>query len=151
MNRLRNKTQFGFSLIEVIVTLALGALVMATFLSVATSGLKHVRSIKRVERLHSNAVFLSNMFTYWIKKGENLKVTPPSTLEIEIPNSNPKTITEINDIIVLDGEALTSNDVKATLDFTEMERSVRIKFTLETDGGEETLSFKTTVARRNNP
>lgn len=145
------KSGAGFTLVETIVSLGLGLLVTGMILSIFTVGLSHIRNMKNNEGLHSNAVFLLNTLTYWIKQGENLSVTPPSTLEITLPDSSVKEITkDINNDITIDGTKFNTDDVELTiLNFTQMARSVQINFTLKSRLGTETLSATTTIAQRN--
>ena len=152
MNKVRNKREAGFTLIEAIASLALGIALATIIVLVVTPGLRHVRETKSMERLHANAVFLSNTFAYWIKQAENLTVPTPSTLQIRMPDLTTKTITKDPSRILIDGNAFTSEDVQVTeLTFTKMARSVRVNFQLASPTSGETLSITTTIAQRNSP
>lgn len=147
---IKNKT--GFTLIETIVGVALGILVITTIMAVVTAGIIHIRVIRHFERLHSNAIFLVNTLTYWVKQGDALSVTStPPILEIRLsPPSPPKIVTQNGDNITIDGVVFNSNDIQLTnLAFTKMPRSVQVNFTLKTKGANETFSATTTIAQRN--
>jgi len=141
----------GFTLIESIVALSLGIVVVVMIVLIVMPGLKHTHEIKQTERLHSNALFLLNSLTYWIKQGENLTVVAPSVLEIKLPNSSIKTISKSDDHILVDSIAFTTNDVRVTdLSFIPMDNSVRISVTIEDNSGlNKSLSIETAIARRN--
>ena len=152
MNRVKNKEEAGFTLIEAIASLALGIALATIIVLVVTPGLRHVRETKSMERLHANAVFLSNTFAYWVKQAENLTVPTPSTLEIRLPDLTAKTITKTSNRVLIDGAAFTPQDVQVTaLTFTKMARSVQVSFQLASPTSGETLSITTTIAQRNSP
>lgn len=144
------KSGAGFTLIETIVALALGLLVTVMVLSVFSSGLSRIKDVKNTESLHSNAVFLFNTLTYWIKQSKDLNVTPPSELEIVLPSSS-KIITKTADNkITLNGLQLNTDDIEVTtLTFTPLAKSVQINFKLQTKNGDKTFSATTTIAQRN--
>jgi type II secretory pathway pseudopilin PulG len=146
LNKKKNKS--GFTLMETIVALGLGLLATTMILYIVTTGFGYIRAIKNAENLHSNANFLLNTLTYWVKQGKNLTASN-STLEIELPNSSVKTITKTGDRIMLDGVPFTSDNIQVTeLNFTKMSRSVQIRFTIKAKSGNETFSATTTIAQR---
>jgi prepilin-type N-terminal cleavage/methylation domain-containing protein len=146
---LSKKNKSGFTLLETLVAIGIGLVATAVLFHIFTFGLKAIRTIQNTESLHSEANFLLNTFTYWIKQGGNV-TTSGSTLEIEFPDSSITTIaTSSDDRITLDGTPITSDNIKVTdLNFTKMSRSVQIRFTIEAKSGDETFSATTTIAQR---
>jgi len=150
MNKLINKKKNGFTLTEVIVVISLGALIGIMVLAIITPGLRYIKTTKKIEYLHSDALFLLNKLNYWIKQGKKLTVTNPSTLEIKLPDDSEKIITKDSDNLNFDGVTFNSDDIKITeLNFTQLNRSVRINITLKVDGADKTFSATTTIAQRN--
>lgn len=131
--------------------MALGLVAGTMIMLVTSGGLKNIRHLKQQERLHSNAIFLADVFAYWIKQGENLTVNG-SSLEISLPDLPKKTISLEAEAVKLDSGVLTTSDVVVTgLTFTKLKRSVQIQIALKSKNANETLSITTTVAQRNNP
>ncbi len=150
MNKLINKKKNGFTLTEVIVVISLGALIGIMVLAIVTPGLRYIKTTKKIEHLHSDALFLLNKLNYWIKQGKKLTVTSPSTLEIKLPDDSIKEITKDSDNLNLDGVTFNSDNIRVTeLNFTQLNRSVRINITLKVDGADKTFSATTTIAQRN--
>ena len=164
---LNDKKEKGFSLVEVIIAISINLLVVITIMAVFFPGLKHVRMIKNDRNLHSSTQLLINQFNYWIKQGANIEVIevepedPEDELEyilrIQFPDHSWKIITKnAEDSIIIDDNSgdppilLTANNIKTEkLEFTKMDRSIRIDFVLKIEGADETFSAITTVAQRN--
>ena len=144
-------------MVEVLVAISLNLLVVAMIITVGVSSLRHIRTIRDHRNLYATASFLNNQFTYWIKQGVSLDRLATSTLEIHLPGLPPSTtiITTTTtiagrDTIIIDGNDLISNNIKVdNLAFTKMDNSVRIEFTLSTEGTNVPFSATTTVAQRN--
>jgi len=137
----KDKKKSGFTLVETIVMFAVVIIIVTTIMSVVVSGLKHIRYIKNLGRLHSNAVYLVNTLNYWIKQGEDLNVPSPSILEVTLPNSPTKK--------VIDDSMFNTSDIQVNaLTFTQLAKSVQISFTLQAEN--EELHIQTTIAQRNN-
>lgn len=150
MNKLINKKKNGFTLTEVIVVISLGALIGIMVLAIVTPGLRYIKTTKKIEHLHSDALFLLNKLNYWIKQGKKLTVTSPSTLEIKLPDDSVKEITRDSDNLNFDGVTFNSDNIEVTeLNFTQLNRSVRINITLKVEGADKTFSATTTIAQRN--
>lgn len=152
MRIFKNKKEKGFSLVEILIAIALNLLVAGMIITIASSSLRHIRTVKNYRNLYSTTSFLTAQLSYWIKQGTAVTVLNPITLEIQLPDSSIKTITRDGDNrITVDGsEYLTADNIEVdNLVFTEMDHSVRIAFTLETEGANETFSATTTVAQRN--
>ena len=157
MKIIKNRKEKGFSLVEVLVAISLNLLIAGMIITIASSSLRHIRTIKDHRNLYSTASFLNSQFTYWIKQGTNFEVLPANPgdqLKIRI-GSSTTTIAKNADnrIIINDGavdEYLTTNNIKVdNLAFTEMDNSVRIVFTLNIGNPTTTFSATTTVAQRN--
>lgn len=150
MKIFKNKKEKGFSLVEVLVAISLNILVIVMIITIATSSLRHIRTVKDRRNLYSTASFLNNQFNYWIKQGVLLNTPVPSTLEIRLPSSSTTTIAKNGDRIEIDSDPLTDDNIKVdNLVFTKMDHSVRITFTLNTGVPTTTFSATTTVAQRN--
>lgn len=144
------KPAAGFTLIEVLIALSVGATIATIITLVTSTGLKNVRAIKHTERLQANGIFIADALTYWIKQGVYYTIIPPSTLQILLPDSTLKTIAKTGNRVTLDGAALTSDDAQVPyLAFKKLDHSVRFGFTLKYAAGSETFSATTTVAQRN--
>ncbi|MDO8558301.1 MAG: hypothetical protein Q7S09_03895 [bacterium] len=142
--------QSGVTLLEVILVLTIGVAVATMVTLVTSAGLKNIRSAKRLERLHANAVFTTNALTYWIKQGDLLTVTSTTALRIILPDSSIKYIEKSNNRVTLDGNAITTDDAQVTnLTFARFGRSVRFGLSLKARNAPETLSVTSTVAQRN--
>jgi len=135
---------------ETVVALGIGLLATTMIFYIFTLGLKNIQTIKNTESLHSNANFLLNTFTYWIKQGETFTVSP-NTLEIGMHDSTT-TITSNGKKIILNNTIsgiayLTDDSIGTTsLNFKGMAKSIQIGFILE--AGEEKFLATTTIAQR---
>ena len=131
--------------------ITIGLVWIATMVILVTvGGLRNIRTMKTWESLHSNALFLTDVITYWVKQADQLEITSPSQLQITLPNYSVKLIEKTADKITIDGGELIDDDVQVTeLNFTHMERSVRINFTLKGENSNEIITVNTTVAQRN--
>lgn len=144
--------QQGFSLIEAIIAMAVGLVTSMMFVAIITEGFQRVRAVKRIERLHANAVYLTDAFSYRIKQASFLAVSalPNEEMTLYFPDSSTTSIALVGGEILIGGTSFTDDGIAVT-DFTlsKMARSVRIGFTLKAQGGDETLSSTTTIAQRN--
>ena len=140
----------GFTLIELILSLAIGAFVATMVVGVIVPGMRYVREVRAEERLHANAVFLADALTYWIKQGEAFTLPDPETLEIHLPDSSTKIIAKDGEVILFDSVQFTATDIQVTaLAFTKLDKSVRIEYTMREDKTDKTISISTTIAQRN--
>jgi prepilin-type N-terminal cleavage/methylation domain-containing protein len=143
----------GFTLLETLIALAIGAVVAGILAIVTSVGIAHIRKAKRVERLQANAVFIANAFSYWTRQGL-LASTPSSTqLNLIVPTATSTRVLVFKkdgNRVTLDGAALTTDDVRMErLSLRALPRSVRMGFTLRVQNGSESLSATTTQALRN--
>lgn len=154
MDKSSAKTEHAFTLIEAIIALAIGLVTATMFVVIITEGLQQVRATKRVERLHANAIFLSNTLSYRVKQAKNTSVSasPNPVLTLRFSDSSTTTIAKSGSEILIGGVSFTDEGIEVT-DFTltEMANSVRIGFTLRASGSDETFSSTTTIAQRNTP
>ncbi|MFC1595170.1 prepilin-type N-terminal cleavage/methylation domain-containing protein [Patescibacteria group bacterium] len=148
--RQAHKNNFGFSLIEVIIAVAIGITAALVLTTTSINGLDEIRSARQRERLHSNAIYITDTLTHWIKQSASIFVPDPQTLEITVPNPmTTKTIALNGTEITLDTVPVTTHDIEVTnLVFIQLERSVQINFTLKSANSDETFSAQTTVAKR---
>ncbi len=140
----------GFTLIETVVAITVGAVIASFLLVIGTEGFAAIRSIKRTERLHANATNIMNTAGYWIKQGTFFSTPDGATILITLPDETTKTLTRTGSAVVLDGVPVTTSDVAVeNFSVTPLERSFRISFALGISGAPETFSATTTIAQRN--
>lgn len=150
MNKISKQTkrQSGFTLVELMVAMAVGAVVTTMLVVVATRGLRHTKSVLREERLHANATLLANVLNYWVKQASALG-GDADTLIITLPDASTKTIEKAGTAITLDGTPITTEDVTiASANFSVFARSASLYFSLETENGAEQFSATATAAMR---
>jgi hypothetical protein len=147
---MKNKNQAGFSIIETIIAMSLGALMALMLMMVTIHGLKYIREIHQQERLQANAVFLSNKFSYWVKQGATLDSPSLSELRIVLSDGSEKVFTMSGNDITLDGSSLISDEVEITsLVFTPMAKSVKVNLNLKAKGANVEFLLISTFAQRN--
>lgn len=149
----------GFTLIELIVAMAIGTVVGLVVALVSVGGLRTLRVTKGQERLHSNALFITDTIGYWMRQAEDFTViSSPPQLTVELVDGSTKvfSLSGDNEFLYDDpadadpATVLTTSDVEvSSLNFTELERSVRVEMTLAQSAGSESLDINTTLARRN--
>lgn len=140
----------GFTLIEVVVSLALGVVVALMILVIVSVGLKNTRSFNRVERVHAGASQFSDVLTYWVKQASDVKVPAGDELVLTLPDGTKKTFKKDGENITLEGNGILSPDVEIlSLAVTKLSRSVRLSVELKVKSGEENLEFIVTAAQRN--
>jgi len=153
---IKNIGHGGFTLIEIMVALVLSMGILATMISLSTTGIKQIRSVKYAQQLNDNASSLANNFTYLIKQAMSLNVSPDGKqLEILLRDSVTKKIISRkflwsgNTVTLNENPVLGSNVEVTNLAFTPMLHSVRISYTLRLHNTNETITINTTVAKRN--
>ncbi|KKU86286.1 MAG: hypothetical protein A2667_01435 [Candidatus Wildermuthbacteria bacterium RIFCSPHIGHO2_01_FULL_47_27] len=140
----------GFTLVEVIVSLAIMAFVAPMTIYIVSIGTKHIRSLNDAQQLTADAHFILDAFTYWTKQAKSVDVSAPSTLKVRLLDGSEKTFTASGDAIFLDTTPLTTNDTEVpSLTFTKLAQSVRIEFQLRSKRFGTTLPITTTVSFRN--
>ena len=148
----KKQNKSGFTLIETIVALVLGALIIGVIMSVVISGTKQSRSIKRTMKLHSDIAFLIDNLNYLIKQGQDVYVPLSGDfLTITFPDSATTTIKVDDQEIKINDDSFTDKDIidVKSLSFTPMANSVRINISLEAKNNSEKASISTTIAYRN--
>jgi type II secretory pathway pseudopilin PulG len=145
----------GFTIVELLVAMTIGITLAAVVTGVAVSSMREVRTIKRSERLHSNAVYVTNTLGYLMKQSAGFNLVSPTQITITLPDLTTKTISLSGTTIKLGTDPLTSTDIQVTnFKMLSGANSVRVIFTMKflngTElNGTETFSGTTTVARRN--
>lgn len=135
----------GFSLLETLISISVGAIVFFMIISAFTEGLRRIRYVNNNQTLISNAELILNTLDYSIKRAKEISIHDLVTLNID---SGTQIITLDGNNIKKNGEILNTNEVKVvSLNFTKMKKSVRISFELQ----KGTVSFlaTTTIAQRN--
>ena len=146
----------GFSMIELLVALSLSVMTATGLTLTMTQGVKNIRAIQRANRLNANAEFIASTFTYWIKQsiqtnasGSTLTFITSDLSEKTIGQNGTTAITLGDNINPLVNPAITSNDIIINnLAFTDLEKSVRVSYTLQAKNAKEALSITTTIAQR---
>ena len=143
------KREKGFTLIETIATIALGILVMTLITSVANLELKNLREVKNNEILHSNAIFIFDNLDYLIKRAQSA-TTSAEKLEITLLDSSTTIITaDANKNITIDGIPLNSSSTEVkNLNFSNVDKSIRVGLTLQIKNASSSFSATTTIAQR---
>lgn len=140
----------GFTLVEVIVSLAIMAFVAPMTIYIVSTGTKHIRSLNDTQQLTADAHFILDTFTYWTKQAKSVNASTPSTLRVRLIDGSEKTFTASGTAIFLDTTSLTTDDTEVlSLAFTQLMRSVRIEFQLRSKHSGTQLPITTTVSLRN--
>ena len=149
----------GFTLIEMLVAMSVGLLIAITVTAVAISGLRYARTARALERLHSNAFYITDSIGNYIKQSAAFSVdTVTNKLVVSLPDLTSRTISRSGTQICVDtttppvcsGQIITSSDVQVTsFNVISATNSVRISFTLQAVSTGNTFSAVTTLARRN--
>ena len=141
------KNSRAFTLIELILAIAISLVVVTVLLTVSISGLKYIGEVKTRERLQTEADYLINKLSYSIRQAENLIVESPVRLRV-IKDSGEDIFEKDADNFKLNGNSLIANGTRITsLVFTSKDNSVKLDITL--NRGDSEFSFKTTLAKRN--
>ncbi|MFA5830408.1 MAG: type II secretion system protein [Candidatus Paceibacterota bacterium] len=147
MKKFYHSHSSGFTLVEVLISLALGAFVSIMTLMILTPGLRHVREMRESERLHANAVELVETVSYYVKQSKDFKdPVSSSKLEILFADGTIATVEKIGGNVTLDGQNIATSTTN--LAFRQFEKSVQMSFTMKSMTSE--FSATTTIARRNN-
>lgn len=149
----------GFTLIEMLVAMSIGLLITITVTAVAISSLKYVRTARALERLHSNAFYITDTISNLIKQSASTTVPGLTTLKVTAPDLTTKTITLAGGQITIDTTPityLTSTDVSVlyfrvvpALNANHTINSIRVGFTLKSVSQGKIFFATTTFARRN--
>lgn len=151
----KNALNYGFSLIESLFAIAIGVMVAIAVTGVSIQGLKDVRSLKRTERLHADAQFLSDEIGSAMRQAIRIEVPSSTELRAILP-SKTMVFQKTGDTITLDDngdiyDIISDSTLVNELKFEGFPRSVRYAFTLRSASGAETFSATTTAAQRNSP
>lgn len=148
------RKQQGFTLLEVIIALSIGAAVAAIITLVTSTGLKNIRASRQSERVQANVQHATEAIAYWTKGAILANVPSVGTLELTVPTATSYTTVTIQRSVgrvTLNGSAITSDDVAiSSLAFTRFPRSVRVALTARSaESPAVALSVTTTTALRN--
>ena len=151
----RKKFNAGFTLVETLIALTLGAIISLMIVITVTNGLMNIRNASEMERLHSDATFIANILTYWIKQSVEIEVPDNTTLNLIMYNASTTSF-ELNGVnlgMALDEGTparINTEDSKVeNITFTKLAKSVRISFVLKAPNAELRLSATSTIAQRN--
>jgi len=145
----------GFTIIELLVALSIGSIVLGTTSFVIANGLQQIRSIKYMERLHSNTVHTINEIRYLVLQAETLTEDSDTQLSVRIRDGATyatSIISLVSEQMQIDGVTVTDDTVRVTsLNFDVIGGSVQIHLTLEAGSvvSPRTYSVTTTIAQRN--
>ena len=160
MNKLRQKKNKGFTLVELIVAIVLGAFISVMSTLIIVNGMGQIKAIKQEERLHSDTIYIHNKLEYLIRRAKDIDVTSDiatnDTLTLTMPDTSSRIIKVIstNEITLSDGattNVINSQKVEAdSIFFEEIGKSIRITLVLTSGiNPESTLSSRTVVTTRN--
>jgi prepilin-type N-terminal cleavage/methylation domain-containing protein len=140
----------GFTLIELVVAIALAVIAITAVTAIFVEGMKNVREVTRLERLHESAILVSGDLSHWIKAAAAVTIPSSSTLSLTLLDGTTTTIALTGGTATMNGGALTPSNVAVrALSFTRMTDSVKTNFTLGLTDGSETYSATSVVAIRN--
>lgn len=146
------KNQSGVTLVETMVSISIGVLITTMVIAITVGGLQHMQDLRNEARLHSNAIFLTDTLTYWVKKGIVLEVSgsDPSSLSITLPDDSTAVMRKDEASILLNDTPITTDDIEVReLIFVPLAHSVQMSFTLGIPDSDKTFSATTSVAQRN--
>ena len=143
-------TTSGFTLMEMLVAMALGAFVLIMLMMIMIPSFKNIRDIRATQKLHADSVQIIDTLSYYAEKATLFTVPNSSTLVISLPDGSFATTT-------LNGTAITEHDLLmidsdtevTSLQFKNLARSFRMSFTLKNPETGKTFSATTTITRRN--
>jgi prepilin-type N-terminal cleavage/methylation domain-containing protein len=151
------KAQEGFTMMEMLVAIAIGMAVGLTVTLVATNGLKSMRYIRNLERLHASAGYINENFSYWVKEAQTINVSGSTMISV-LPDGTQKEFKLqgnnllIDNVSIIPAQTAKLRMVASNLTFYNKPASVRISYTLTNElNSSETLNISTTIARRNFP
>ncbi len=150
MKNFPKNTTSGFTLMEMLVAMALGAFVLIMLMMIMIPSFKNIRDIRATQKLHADSVQIIDTLSYYAEKATLFTVPNSSTLVISLPDGSFATTT-------LNGTAITENDLLmidsdtevTSLQFKNLARSFRMSFTLKNPETGKTFSATTTITRRN--
>ena len=150
MKNFPKNTTSGFTLMEMLVAMALGAFVLIMLMMIMIPSFKNIRDIRATQKLHADSVQIIDTLSYYAEKATLFTVPNSSTLVISLPDGSFATTT-------LNGTAITENDLLmidsdtevTSLQFKDLARSFRMSFTLKNPETGKTFSATTTITRRN--
>ncbi len=90
------KDNKGFTLIELVVVIAIGAVILFTILSFFTSGVKGYSRAISTANNQTNVRRVSNEIAKQIRRSSVVEVTNPTTLTLSHPSGEEKTIIKFN-------------------------------------------------------
>ena len=150
MKNFPKNTTSGFTLMEMLVAMALGAFVLIMLMMIMIPSFKNIRDIRATQKLHADSVQIIDTLSYYAEKATLFTVPNSSTLVISLPDGSFATTT-------LNGTAITEHDLLmidsdtevTSLQFKNLARSFRMSFTLKNPETGKTFSATTTITRRN--
>ena len=150
INHKKNWRENGFTLLETLIALALGAMISLVIVITVSAGLKSIRDANETERLHSDSTFIAATLTYWIKQSQAMATPNPTTLNLTLFDASTKSFALDGVDLELDGARINTEDSEVErIEFTKLARSVRVSFTLRSPNSGLTISATSTVAQRN--
>jgi prepilin-type N-terminal cleavage/methylation domain-containing protein len=152
--------QAGFTLLELLVAMTIGLVISGIIVSITTVGLKSAQVSNQQARLHSDALYVTDILASWMKQAQGFTVTGTgSTLNIFLPDGSTESFTRNTGTnrITLNSTPVTSSNINVcALAFTELERSTQVTATLKANPcaqttNNQTFTFTTTIAQRYAP
>ncbi len=157
---LKHKTNFkkGFTLLELMVALGVGLMIATIVLTTVTIGLRAAQTARRMQKLHSDAIYITDQLAYWMKQSKNFVVSGSgnNTLKVTLKDDTVQTVTlqtvSGEGKIIVNGIAITNSSTNVTaLSFSALAKSVLINSTLQSGTTTNQYSFRTTIAQRYAP
>src|SRR3989344_1869464 len=113
---MKTKTQRGFSLIESVVSIAIGLSVAVVLIAVVVAGLREVRVVSAASDMQTNVIFVGESLARLVQESRIIAVDTgnPERLTITLPDNSVHVVEKVDGQIMLDGTPITSNDVTVT-------------------------------------
>src|SRR5262249_16733934 len=144
------KSQPGYTLIELVVAMALAVIIVTMLSTVTALGLKNIQASRRIEQLHADSIYATDTMAYYVKQAKYITVPSTQVLNIDLANGTAQTFGLANSALTFNGNPITNSNVSASsLKFTRLVHSVQVAFTLSVPNTSSSLSVQTTIDQRN--
>lgn len=140
----------GFTLVEVLVAVSIGAALLMATSQIVVDGLREVRIVKHDERLHANALYVIDTLSYWIRQSRSLTQVSDTEFEIQLQDLSTKKVWQNGTVMRIGADPITTVDAEIVyVHFQKVDESMQMAFTFRsTEDPTRTFSGTTTVARR---
>lgn len=147
-------TKAGFTMIELIVAIAISSIVTFMAIAAITNAITHTRTITAEAHLIEAATSLTHALSFSIRPGASVEVPTSQRLIITQPDYSTITIEYDGSDILYDGDVILNENITPTnLNFTKIENTIQVAYELHADIGSaqsvDPIIGTTTIALRN--